>query len=167
MGGRPKRFFLLNMNEEELFELDELEQQKVIQSRSKNTMTSQHIQKTLERVTINQRKPDTTQDESSYQTTFWDKHGIPIACGFGSTQVGADTDATNKLLSQALTEQHKMDVQSFREKIEGMKKEKYPGDTDASPNKTIRALGRRLDDCIKVYNKAIDDLLASLDETEK
>lgn len=33
------------MTQEEIFELDELEQQKVIQSRSKNTMTSQHIQK--------------------------------------------------------------------------------------------------------------------------
>lgn len=101
---------------------------------------TQHIQKTLEE--LKEKLPQEILGALEYR---------------GFYDCGKYLDETiykhiEPILSQSLTEQHERDVQSFREKVEGMKKNYVSDDYDE------KLLG---------YDTALDELLANLDETEK
>lgn len=113
-------------------------------------MTSQHIQKTLEEFDEQFGAPGPDKNTDSI--------GRGAGCDDCCTNI-ALRDEHKSFLSQALTEQHEADVQSFREKVEGMRKE-------IANSWTIRAAFTSNYESIG-YNQALDDLLASLDDTEK
>lgn len=112
-------------------------------------MTSQHIQKTL-------KDFDNLEIKLNVETKWEDRE---LYRAIGWKVIDLIKPQFKPFLSQALTEQHEADVQSFREKIEGKRQE--------VPKMKMNHVEASLYVYAKAYNKALDDLLASLDETEK